>query len=340
MFEAIVALATPEFPRNSEGDLIELKDGRLLLAWTQFYGGHGDAAPAHLVAQISDDGGRTWGEKYVLQENVGECNTMSLSLLRSQSGDMLLFYLVKNSWMDLEVFMRRSQDEGQTWSDPIQVSSKDGYNVMNNARVIQLNSGRLLAPVANSARESGEDFATVFCYISDDDGYTWRKGRGETGFGDQHAQEPGLVERKDGSVLMIVRTTQDYIYYSESFDGGETWGELYPSTLVAPLAPATIARIPQTGDLLMVWNNNPKGGKATWSERTPLTTAISKDEGASWEHVKNLEADPTSCFAYTSITFVGDLVYLTHYYWTKGEIDHFANTSLKLRVLPIEWFYT
>ena len=339
MFEKIVCPATDEFPRNSEGDIIELKDGSLLLAWSEFYGGHGDGQPAQISAKRSTDGGQTWGEKFILQENVGDCNVMSVSFLRSQSGDILFFYLVKNSWMDLKVMMRRSQDEGKTWSEPVQVSSKPGYNVMNNARVIQLKSGRLLAPVAHSARASSEDISTVFCYISDDDGCSWRKGRGETGFEEALSQEPGLIERKDGSVLMIIRTALDYICYAESKDGGETWGKPYPSTLVSPLSPASIARIPKRNDLVIIWNNNPNGGRAGWNERTPLTAAISKDDGVTWGNLKNIESDPNYCYAYTSITFIGDQTFLTYYYWKKSAIDHFAGTALKLKVLPTEWFY-
>ena len=339
MFEKIVCPAAEQSPRNSEGDIIELKDGSLLLAWSEFYGGHGDGQPAQISAKRSTDGGQTWGEKFILQENVGDCNVMSVSFLRSQSGDILFFYLVKNSWMDLKVMMRRSQDEGKTWSEPVQVSSKPGYNVMNNARVIQLKSGRLLAPVAHSARASSEDISTVFCYISDDDGHTWRKGMGETGFEEALSQEPGLIERKDGSVLMIIRTALDYIYYAESKDGGESWGKPYPSTLVSPLSPASIARIPKTNDLVIIWNNNSDGGKATWAERTPLTAAISKDDGVTWENIKNIENDPNYCYAYTSITFIGDQTFLTYYYWEKSAIDHFAGTALKLKVLPTEWFY-
>ena len=45
----------------------------------------------------------------------------------------------------------------------------------------------------------------------------------------------------------------------------------------------TIERIPGTGDWLLVWNNNDGSNPEIKGKRTPLTTAISKDEG------KNLE---------------------------------------------------
>src|SRR6056297_3491617 len=51
----------PENGRNSEGDFIQLEDGRLLLVYTKFIG-TGDHAPAELVGRFSSDGGKTWSQ--------------------------------------------------------------------------------------------------------------------------------------------------------------------------------------------------------------------------------------------------------------------------------------
>ena len=37
-FENLIAQASDESPRNSEGDLVILKDGSILAAWSEFYG--------------------------------------------------------------------------------------------------------------------------------------------------------------------------------------------------------------------------------------------------------------------------------------------------------------
>ncbi|MCK5369224.1 MAG: exo-alpha-sialidase, partial [Cyclobacteriaceae bacterium] len=47
-------------PRNSEGDFIQLKDGRILFVYTHFTGGTGDHASAYLAGRFSNDGGETW----------------------------------------------------------------------------------------------------------------------------------------------------------------------------------------------------------------------------------------------------------------------------------------
>ena len=339
MIDQVVCPHSPALPRNSEGDVVELADGRLLLAWTEFYGGYDDHALAHISSMLSADGGRTWGPRAILQENVGRKNVMSVSFLRLRSGTILFFYLVKNAITDCQVWVRRSDDESRTWTPPVPVSTRPGYTVMNNARPIQMSTGRLLAPVALSSDVETGAPSRAFCYLSDDDGQSWRAGSGDTGFADSPAQEPGLVELRDGAVLMIIRTRLGRIYYARSHDGGETWSAPDASSLVSPAAPATITRIPGSGDLMIVWNNNPNGAAATWQDRTPLTVAVSTDEGTTWRNPKDIEADPGYCYAYTSVTFVEPDVLLTYYLWDRiAGRRAFERTSLKFRRLPVSWF--
>lgn len=337
-FRLVVCPASPDNPRNSEADIVELKDGALLLAWSRFRGGEDDAT-AVIAAKKSRDGGRTWGEEFILQENIAQQNVMSVSLLRLASGKILFFFLAKNGPGDLHLYVRASTDEAQTWSEPLKVTQGPGYHIMNNARAIQLRSGRILCPIAwtpNIATHYHQQ--DCFCYCSDDEGATWKKSSATVTLGSSPAMEPGLAELKDGTVMMIIRTALDRIYQAFSSDRGDTWGPPEASPLTAPAAPSTISRISATGDLLMVWNNNPLGNKASWQGRTPLTTAISTDEGKSWTHVKNIEDDPDSGYAYTSITWAGNRALLTYYHWKKGN-PNFENTSLVLQSLPLAALY-
>jgi hypothetical protein len=104
--------------------------------------------------------------------------------------------------------------------------------------------------------------------------------------------------------MMFIRTDLGSQYLSYSSDGGETWSAPAASEIASPLSPASIKRIPKTGDLLMVWNDNP--GKT----RTPLTVAISRDEGKTWIRKHNLLDDPTGWYCYTAIYFTGSRVLL------------------------------
>ncbi len=66
-FEYFVAPVGPQNPRNSEASIVPLKDGSLLLGWTEFYAGKGaDHGPARLSGKISTDRGRSWGKNIPL----------------------------------------------------------------------------------------------------------------------------------------------------------------------------------------------------------------------------------------------------------------------------------
>ena len=92
IIETTLAADSATHPRQSEGDVLVLKDGTLLAAWSDFTGGPDDHATANISAAKSKDGGRNWSAPFLLQENVGRNNVMSVSLLRTRSGEILFFY--------------------------------------------------------------------------------------------------------------------------------------------------------------------------------------------------------------------------------------------------------
>ncbi len=331
--------ATKEHPRYTEGSIVRLNDGSLLYAVSQFSGDGSDFARASIVARTSRDDGRTWGEPRVLQESTGKMNVMSVTLRRlnapAPAGTIAMFYLEKNAFDDLPVYVRLSRDEGATFGQRIRVSTEPGYHVMNNDRVTQLSSGRLLAPVASTADVHKVNHFVSFCWISDDGGQTWRKGKEHVDQPKRGAMEPEVIELDDRRVLMIMRTQLGHIATSYSADGGETWSEPGKLSVKSPEAPATLRRIPSTGDLLLIWNNTFTPGAGHGGQRTPLTAAISTDEGKAWRQIRNLETDADKSYAYTSLIFVGHRAVMT--YWESGPGPN--DLSSRFRSLPISWFY-
>ncbi|MCC6488217.1 MAG: exo-alpha-sialidase [Candidatus Hydrogenedentes bacterium] len=318
-YHIVVAPVGQDNPRNSEAAIVPLKDGTLLLGWTEFYAGDAaDHGPARISAKISADTGRTWGEKFTLIENDGGCNVMEVNFLRLKDGKLALFYCQKNSESaDCRVMMRTSSDDGKTWGTAKLISPEGRYTGLTNGRCIRLASGRILL----EAWEGGFSY----CYLSDDEGETWRESqRLKPGDG---SWEPAAIELKDGRVLMLMRTQLGGQYQSLSSDGGETWTEPVASALVGTAAPVSISRIPTTGDLLAIWNHNPGA-----SSRNPLTAAISKDEGATWERFRNIEDGPGDAWAYPAVTWVNGQALLTYFNYTGG-------LSLQLKILPATWFY-
>ena len=339
----------PDNPRNSEGAFMPLKDGRIMFVYSRYYGtSSSDHATADLAARYSSDKGATWTDKdEIIVKNHGGMNVMSVSLLRLQSGEIALFYLLKNSTSDCRPVMRRSFDEGKTWSEPAHcITDEVGYYVLNNDRVIQLKDGRLLFAVSRHGFDANDKFdnmGVVMTYASDDNGKTWHRGKSILSVispsGKKYAaQEPGVVELKDGRLLLWIRTNAGCQFMSHSSDRGETWSVPQPSWLRAPTSPATIKRLP-TGDLLVIWNNHEmrfdlkrKGG---WNgKRTPLTTAISSDEGITWQGAKNVEDDPEGHFCYIAIQPLDDGTVLLGYCAYSG-LGH-----TRLVKAPLNWFYS
>ena len=331
-FTSIIAPASEENPRNTEGDLIVLKDGSVLAAWSEFYGGNRDDSAGRISAKLSKDGGKSWEKKWTLVENTGQENVMSVSFLRIASGEILLFYLEKNSKADLDIMVRRSDNEGKTWSDPIRVTEDAGYWVMNNARVVQLPSGRIICPTAMTEKVwvKGHVFCTV-CFYSDDKGETWRRGVGGVVAPKRGAMEPGLMQKKDGTLLQYFRTQTGKQWFAESKNEGDTWSEAAPWTLVSPEAPATLAELPHGSGWLAIRNPTIDETNSHLGKRTPLVLETTSDEGQTWSKAKVLEGDPDKTFSYISADFHEERVLLTYY--VANEKNRF---SWKFRSIPLE----
>jgi len=253
-FEYLVAPAGESNMRNSEADMLRLKDGRLMLAWIEFYTAQGsDWGPARIAAMFSNDKGRSWSGKYALQENVGRMNVMEPDLLRLKSGKVLFLFCRKNSEADCRPFVRISRDDARIFTEPepLPIDPYPSYTGTNHDRAIQLKSGRVVEPLWYTPDYRIQRHILTRAYYSDDEGRTWKASRNLVDIPDSKtgAQEPGVVELKDGRVMMWIRTDKGKIYRCYSRDQGETWSEPGPMGLDSPLSPQSIKRIPKTQDL-------------------------------------------------------------------------------------------
>ncbi len=352
----------PDNPRNSEGSFATLHDGRIVFVYTRYYGDSwADEATARLCARYSADGGRTWTtDDVTIVENEGRRNVMSVSLLRLSDGRLGLWYLRKDDIDNCHAYLRTSLDDAN-WSDPaVCCIPAPGYFVVNNDRVVQLGSGRLIVPASfhRNALPPDADPANVYAgcdergiaiwFLSDDGGASWRESRDwwalpvRSGSG---LQETGMVELRDGRLYGYCRTDVGCHYEMSSDDGGDTWTPPQPSVFRAPCSPLSIKRL-ATGDLLAVWNDHsgalapvptdPALTEQSWG-RTPLVCALSRDDGQSWERHKLLEDDPARGFCYTAIHPTADAVLLA--YCCGGGGKSIVLQDLCIRRITLEWLY-
>jgi hypothetical protein len=171
----------------------------------------------------------------------------------------------------------------------------------------QLSTGRLIAPFAwwvphrPVAPPVGANLCTAF--YSDDGGTTWHKSASDLsapcypGFvGNNYgADEPSIVELKDGRLWMLMRTQTGFLYESFSHDQGQTWSETQPSRFVCSSSPPILWRLPE-GRILVLWNNceSPPAyqGQGVYVNRDALHAALSDDEGKTWRGFREVYRDP------------------------------------------------
>jgi photosystem II stability/assembly factor-like uncharacterized protein len=238
--------------------------------------------------------------------------------------------------------MRLSKDEAKLWSEPIEVITDEvGYYVLNNDRVVQLANGRLIAPVALHKNKKGWfGPGESLCYLSDDLGQSWFRSKTiltlQNDLQGTGLQEPGVIPLKDGQLMMFCRTGNGAQYLSYSEDKGDTWSKPEKSNITSPCSPASIKRIPATGDLLLVWNNNYEPKRSGSGRRTPLNVAISQDEGETWKKMKVLEDDPNGSYCYTAINFVEDHVLLS--YCVANRITNGLRAT-QITLFEVNWLY-
>lgn len=322
-----------------------LKSGRMLFNYSQFSEGQHDHSPSAIAEIYSDDEGRTWSEPRVVIPTGSHQNVMSVSLLRLASGKIARFYAIKkNKWLDCHAVVSLSSDEGITWSAPTPITDAPGYFVLNNDRVIQTKSGRLIVPLgfhrsrgSADERSSWDSRAIAIWYYSDDEGATWRES--DTWWAmpvvsKSGLQEPGVVERADGSIYAWFRTDQGAQYESVSENNGVTWSAPRPTELKSPLSPASIERVPGTDILMVVFNDHsgrvPRPEKS--NQRAPLAIAFSTDGAKTWGPSHAIETDLTGWYCYTAIHFTDDAVLLAY---VAGNDQIGRLSRLRLRRIPL-----
>ena len=318
----------PGNPRNSEGAFLRLNDGRILYVYTAFFGEQArDFTPANLACIVSADGGRTWGapRTLVTAAEYDAMNVMSVSLLRMRGGDLGLFFLIRRSWSDMRIALRRSADEGETFGPVTWCSPRTGYFVINNDRVVRLASGRIVIPAAEHVPTYGGgdrpamSAATATCFYSDDDGLSWHESAAPLSLSGVRSraglQEPGLVELDGGLLYGWARTDLCVQYEFFSRDQGGHFSAAAPGPFTSPLSPLSMKRLPD-GRLMALWNPIPeyqtrRSDKRTGG-RTPLVFSFSRDEARSWSEPAVLEDDPLGGYCYTAMYALDDALLLAY----------------------------
>ncbi|HLY61195.1 MAG TPA: sialidase family protein [Terriglobia bacterium] len=283
--------------------LVETAQGDFLAAW---FGGSHEGATDVAIWMARWSGGK-WSppDKVAFERGVPSWNPV---LFRGQNNRIWLFYKFGPSPETWTGAYKISSDSGKTWSDPVRLPA--GMLGPIKDKPIQLMNGNI---VAGSSVESYQNWS-AWVERSADDGKTWTR-HGPIVIPQQPYGliQPTLVELRPNQLRLFARSRQGFIYTADSADGGSTWTNVRPTSLLNPNSGIDCVRL-KDGRILMVYNNTSTG-------RSPLSVAISSDGGENWAHFADLETDPGE-FSYPAVIQAssGD-VHIT-YTWKRERIKH------------------
>ncbi len=272
-----------------------------------------DAGQIDILLRRSRDGGETWSDPQVVARRDGMTCGNPAPVVDASSGIVWLPFCqnLADGGEDLicagvaprTVWLTRSDDEGATWVEPVEITSSVKrpewtWYATGPCHGIQLASGRLLVScdhVVGVALDRGADPQHSHVILSDDGGATWRIG----GIVPEGTNESAAVELADGSVYINCRNARDAgtaRAVARSTDGGETFGELTrDEALVEPVCQASLERLDGGRAVLFA---NPASRK-----RENLTVRLSGDGCRTWPSHRVLSAGPA---AYSDLAVLPD----------------------------------
>lgn len=370
--KSLVVSASPEAPKHGEQSVVRLKDGRLLLLWSEFVredlmpaserppasplrrNPTGDDGYARISGKTSTDLGRTWSEPFVVVDDKDALvNCISPSLTRMADGRILLAYSWRSggngrdNYGNCAKMVRISSDEGKSWSERIRITPDNSeYHTGCHDRAWTLDNGRVIVqchtifPPGVAQPGPGYLRTTMGSYYaySDDHGKTWQRSEVMkdpiAGYGGRF-EEACLVQRADGSLVQFIRNVRGQSFMSESADRGATWTSPRPSGVFSALAPSYVTRLPKSDDLLMIWNPTWNPDTGIVGRRSVLACAVSRDGGRTWGLPKALETNLDQWAEYPGVTFDGDTALV---FYRVFPSDRKRCDLVQARV-PISWFY-
>ena len=263
--------------------------------------GRGDAGNIDLILKRSTDAGKTWGKTQIVWDDDTHTCGNPCPVVDDKTGTVWLL-MTHNLGTDTEamivggktkgsrtVWITKSTDDGATWEIPLEITRavkkpEWTWYATGPGVGIQLKGGRLLIP-CDSKSDGGRVRESHVIY-SDDHGKSWKLG----GVVGPNCNESQAVELADGSVLLNMRSFRgdNRRLVAISKDGGKSFSDpVEDKALIEPVCQGSILRLPgEKGGILF---SNPASTK-----REKLTVRLSRDEGKTWPHSKELHLGPAA----------------------------------------------
>jgi len=235
-------------------------------------------------------------------------------LLTAADGLIHLFFKVGRTIPRWQTWTMSSDDNGINWSEPRELvpGNFGGRGPVKNKPII-LSNGIWLAPASLEKDKQWDAFVDR----SEDNGKTWQATEiipmDRTEIIGEGVIQPTLWESRPGHVHMLLRSSCGAICRSNSDNYGRTWSRIFKTDLPNNNSGIDLAQL-HDGTLALAYN--PVSGN--WAPRTPLSIALSTDNGRTWPRKLDIEIGPGG-FSYPAIIPTDDGMALT-YSWNSRKI--------------------
>ena len=299
MADSFIFRGTDQRPSCHCASITDLPGGGLLATW--YAGTREGAADVAVMSAVHD--GSAWSEPEVLFDPPGRPGGNTVVYHHASHLWHWIDVIEGEGWDSAMLYLMRSDDGGESWTDPEVFDDEPGMMVRH--RPLRLSDGAIALPAYDEKSWEG------FAYLSDDDGNSWHRSgmmRAPSG-----CIQPAIIERDDGDLFALMRSDRNarHAWESVSTDGGRTWGHCEPSQLLNPNSGADMIRL-RSSETIVCFNDTPQG-------RTPMTLALSADEGRSWCASRAVESEPGEYSYPTLMEDPGGSVHLV-YTWRRERI--------------------
>ncbi len=258
-----------------------------------------DWALMDILLYRSEDGGKTFGDPIVMAQGTSDYPTVNNPVC-IVGGDGILHFLYCRNYSvgGGDVFYRRSDDDGLTWSEPENIMASTGPELHNvfacgPGHGISPRDGMLLTPIWMVLKSAGEEPmshhpGTVSTLYSTDNGETWQLG--ELILATEVCRDPNETQAavlSDGRIYLNVRLSGvGYRAYTTSETGFDGWTTLQTDpALPDPTCFGSTASAVVGGQHILAVVNCAHPAK-----RENLTCRLSFDDGKTW--AKSLVVEP------------------------------------------------
>ncbi len=246
-------------------------------------------------------------------------------LYQVPGGELLLFYKMGPSPSQWLGRMKRSTDNGLTWSKA--EALPDGILGPVKNKPVEVD-GQLVCP---SSKEG--DGWRLFLDITPDYGKTWTQIGPLNEKAPWLAIQPSILFHKNGDLQMLFRTRNRRVGSTWSHDGGKTWTPI-DSTSLPQNNSGTDAVTLKDGRQLIVYNHALDRNGQPKGPRTPLNVSLSKD-GQKWFASLVLEDSPISQYSYPAVIQSSDGYVHIVYTWRRQRIKYVKVDPKQLQMVKM-----